>query len=133
MNKWQEAKRYEWALQWQNVGTGASQWRYWDGLGWVPMSVPIPQCLQGNQWHTFALEGDIVGGQVHYKTFTIDGTQYDLDLTIPPVSAPGELDRFAIAIQLDGNATESPYDMFIDQVNFVRKPATQVYLPLVAR
>lgn len=133
MNKWQQAKRYEWALQWQNVGTGAPQWRYWDGRDWVPVSPTVTQCLQGNQWHTFALEGEIVGGQVHYQRFIIDGNQHILDLTILPVSTPGESDRLAIAIQLDGNATESPYDVFVDQVNFVRKPATQVYLPLVVK
>jgi hypothetical protein len=138
MNKWQQAKRYEFALQWQNVGDGAPQWRYWDpsqpeSNRWQPITPPITQCLQGESWHTFVLEGEIVSGQVHYQSFTIDGKHYILDLIIPPVSIPGEPDRLAIAFQLDGNATASPYDVFVDQVNFVRKPAAQMYLPLVMK
>lgn len=133
MNKWQQEKRYEWALQWQNVGTGAPQWRYWDGGDWIPLSPALTQCLAANQWHTFALEGAIVDGQVHYQRFAIDGQQYPLDLTFQPVSTPGEYDRLAIAIQLDGNATQSLYDVFVDQVQFLREPAGQVYLPVVLK
>ena len=54
-------------------------------------------------------------------------------MTIPPIAEPGEPDRLAIAIQLDGNFAESPYDVFIDQVSFVRKSAVQVFLPLVVK
>jgi hypothetical protein len=56
-----------------------------------------------------------------------------LDMTVSPLATPGETDRLAIAVQLDGNFAESPYDVFIDQVNFIRKPAVQVYLPLVLK
>jgi hypothetical protein len=133
MNKWQQDKRYEWALQWQNVGTGAPQWRYWDGQAWIPPSPPLTQCLEANQPYTLTLEGAIVGGQVHYQRFAVDGEQYPLDLTVPPVSTPGESDRLAIAVQLDGNATQSPYDVFVDHVHFLREPATRIYLPVVMK
>jgi hypothetical protein len=70
---------------------------------------------------------------VHYQRFSIDGNQHILDLTVPPVSTSGQSDRLAIAVQLDGNATQSPYDVFVDQVDFLRKPACQVYLPIVMK
>src|SRR5262249_55886360 len=72
MNKWQQSKRYEFALQWQNVGDGAPQWRYWvpNQSAWV--SLGISDTLAGNQWHVLMLEGDINNGQVHYQRFTID-------------------------------------------------------------
>jgi hypothetical protein len=133
MNKWQQDKRYEWALQWQNVGTGAPQWRYWDGGDWITPSPAIPQCLEGNQWHSFALEGAIVDGQVHYRRFSVNGAQHILDLTVPPVSTSGQSDRLAIAVQLDGNATQSPYDLIVDQVHFLREPAARIYLPVILK
>ena len=138
MNKWYQSNRYEFALQWQNVGDGAPQWRYWDPHQpepnrWVPLSPQITQCLPGEQWHSLTLEGEIIADQVHYSRFTINGQSHNIDMTIPPIAEPGEPDRLAIAIQLDGNFAESPYDVFIDQVSFVRKSAVQVFLPLVVK
>jgi hypothetical protein len=138
MNKWLQPNRYEFAWQWQNVGDGAPQWRYWDphqpgSNRWVPLTPPITQCLQGEQWHALILEGELIDGQVHYSKFTIDGEGHDMGITIPPIAEPGEPDRLAIAIQLDGNFAESPYDVYIDQVSFIRKSAVQVLLPLVVK
>jgi hypothetical protein len=134
MNKWHQSKRYEFALQWQNVGDGAPQWRYWDphqAESWV--SLGITDTLEGEQWHTFTLEGEIINGQVHYQRFIIDQQSQNLDISVLPASVLGEPDRLAVAIQLDGNFEETPYDVFIDQVSFVRKPAAQVYLPSVMK
>lgn len=134
MNKWKHSKRYEFALQWQNVGDGAPQWRYWDPNqpeSWV--SLGVTDTLAGEQWHSLILEGDIINGQVRYQRFTIDGQSHNLNITVSTAFAPGELDRLAIAIQLDGNFTESSYDVFIDKVSFIRKPVSQVYFPLVIK
>ncbi len=141
MNKWQQSRRYEFALQWQNVGVGAPQWRYWDPNKpseterWVAVSPPITQCLQGEQWHTLELEGEILNDQVHYIRFMIDQEIHGLDIEVTPTDTPEEVDRLAIAIQLDGNgnSTPSPYDTFIDEVAFVRKSPFQVHLPLVMK
>ena len=129
MNKWDEGQRYEFALQWENVGDGAPQWRYWDanrplGEQWVAFDPRIMQCLQADQWHTLALNGRIVDDQVYYKSFTINGQMHSLDLTVSPDSVPGEPDRLALAIQLDGNSKQTPYDVFIDNLSFVREFAT---------
>jgi hypothetical protein len=141
-SKWYRSKRYELALQWQNVeespGDGAPQWRYWDPHRletnrWVPISPTFTQCLGSGQWYTLKLEGEIVDGQVHYQSFCIDTQCHSFDITIPPDDAPNELDRLAVAVQLDGNFEEAPYDVFIDLVNFVRKPAAQIYLPLILK
>jgi uncharacterized repeat protein (TIGR01451 family) len=121
MSKWDQSKRYEFALQWQNVGEGGPQWRHWDPNQpepnrWVAMTPPITQCLQAGQWYLFTLEGEIIDGQVHYRRFAIDDDSYILDMTTSPVSTPGEPDRLAAAIQLDGNLEESPYDVVVDKV-----------------
>lgn len=126
MNNWTNARRYEFALQWQNVGNGAPQWRYWDPhqaeeKRWKPIDSKITQCLEGDKWHTFQLEGSTNGIEVHYKSFAIDNQTYELNYSTARVNTPGEIDRLAIAIQLDGNAYETPYDVFIDKVNFTRQ------------
>jgi hypothetical protein len=134
MNKWHQSKRYEFALQWQNVGDCAPQWRYWDPHQPEPwVGLGITDTLEAEQWHSLTLEGEIINGQVHYRRFTINQQSHNLDVTVPPASVSGEPDRLAVAIQLDGNFEEAPYDVFIDQVSFVRKPAAQVYLPLIMK
>ena len=61
------------------------------------------------------------GIEVHYKSFTIDNQTYELNFSTARVNTPGEIDRLAIAVQLDGNAYQTPYDVFIDKVNFTRQ------------
>jgi hypothetical protein len=80
------------------------------------MTPPITQCLQAGQWYLFTLEGEIIDEQVHYRRFAIDDDSYVLDMTTSPVSTPGEPDRLAVAIQLDGNSEEVPYDVVVDKV-----------------
>ena len=123
MNKWHQSKRYEFALQWQNVGDGGPQWCYWDPHQPEPWVCPgITDELEGEQWHNLKLEGEIVNGLVHYLTFCIDQQCYGLDITVSPASVPGEPDRLAVAFQLDGNYAEDAYDVFVDKVSFVRGP-----------
>ena len=119
MNKWQDGQRYEFALQWQNVGSGAPQWRYWDPNNtekWTEFLPQVTECLAGDRWNTLRLTGNILDGQVHYKSFTINGQEHPMDVAIAPVSTPDEPNRLAIAVQLDGNASQTPYDVFVDDV-----------------
>jgi hypothetical protein len=66
--------------------------------------------------------GEIVNGQAHYLEFIIDGQEYPLEILVAPASVVGELDRLAVAVQLDGNSTEIPYEMFVDQVTLMTMP-----------
>jgi hypothetical protein len=134
MNKWQQSKRYEFALQWENVGDGAPQWRYWDPHKpepWVGMS--LPGALERGVWHALTLEGTILNGQVYYTRFSIDQQTHRIDRAVAAVPASGEPDRLAVAVQADGNAVLDPYDLFIDQVNFARWPISSVHLPTIRR
>lgn len=143
MSKWRQGIRHEFALQWQNVGPGAPQWRYWDPHqpeSWVAFNPQLPTCLATGQWHTLILTGEISQGRVHYQSFTIDQQSHNLDLFTLPACEVGA-DRLAVAIQLDGNFQEDPYSVFIDQVSFVRRPISQaelaspmcVYLPVIRK
>ncbi len=125
MNQWQGGKRYEWALQWQNVGDDAPQWRYWDphrppAERWVTLG--IADALEGERWHPLTLEGAVVNGQVYYRKFSIDGHEYPLNLMLAPADAPLEADRLAVAVQLNGTAAQHAYQVFIDRVNFTHRP-----------
>jgi hypothetical protein len=124
MNKYQNGQRYEWAVQWDNVNedgdSGAPKWRYWgrenstSPLKWLDLGIPGALAAEP-QWHTLKLEGEIVAGQVHYSRFTIDAQAYPLDINVLPDST-NDPDKLAVAIQLDGNSTETPYEVFLDQV-----------------
>jgi hypothetical protein len=125
MNKWDCHARYEFAVQWQNTGDTA-QWRYWNPhSGWQPFPT-VTRCLV-KQWYKLTLKGEITDtGQVHYISFTIDAgiTKEDilLNTTLPPVGTPAnEPNRLGIAVQLDGNSTGDAFEVFIDDVRFIRK------------
>jgi len=120
MNKWDQGLRYEWALQWDNVDLGAPKWRYWNpelSPNWIDVGISGP--IIGEQWHTLMLEGGIFNGQVHYRHFIFDGQEYPLDIVVPPAPAPSQSDRLAVAVQLDGNYIEAPYELFLDNVTLV--------------
>jgi len=131
MNKWQDSNRYEWALQWQNVGAGAPQWRYWDARDeWLPLPTPIAQCLMAGRWYALTLQGELRNGQVYFRSFSIDGQEHNLDISVFPADTPGEPDRLGISIQLDGNSEQDPYRVVIGHVSFVRKPTA---LPMTGK
>ncbi|MCB9452718.1 MAG: hypothetical protein H6672_14870 [Anaerolineaceae bacterium] len=131
MSKWLNGKRYEFAMQWENVddGSGGSpQWRYWDGVNaWQSLYPLVSQCLSGgNTWYTLRLEGVIANDQVEYRGFTVGNAAYPqnavehpLDITVAPVD-DSQTDHLAIAIQMDANESAAPYDLRIDNVRFVR-------------
>jgi hypothetical protein len=138
ISKWRNAQRHEFALEWRNIGTGAPQWHYWDPHAtpdrWVSLGITDPSALLlvSNSWHNFELAGEIVNGQARYRRFVIDSHEYQLTQVAAPAIEPGSPDRLAIAVQLDGNAAETPYDLIIDQVNFASTPYGRA-LPLVLR
>lgn len=147
MNKYKNELRYEWALQWRNVGIsgnpaeGAPQWYYWDRFDWVLIpDLPIDHRLEANCWHTITIEGDIQDDRIHYRRFSVERVPsvssrapmcppplnekgyfmaHELDLVTMPVVQEGEPDRLRVAVQLDGNFEVSPYEMFIDKVSLV--------------
>lgn len=131
MNQWQGGKRYEWALQWMNVGSNGPQWRYWNphqSERWV--ATPIQQALAVKQWHHLQMEGEIRSGQVYYRYFIIDGARHELNMTVAPVLTPNDPDRLAVAVQADGNYAQDAYDLLIDKVNFYHHPKLSMLLPL---
>jgi hypothetical protein len=114
MNQFVSNQRYEWALQWEQIGgDGAPQWRIWSGSSWDPFGMPAD--IQSNLWHRITINGRIVGGQTHYDSFTFDGTTTSLGQNYSPHSWSGG-DQIVAAVQLDSNANAAPYHLYVDNV-----------------
>jgi len=116
MNQFVAGERYEWALQWEQIGVdGAPQWRIWDGNHWQPFGMPFS--IQSDVWHSIQINGHIGGGQAVYDSFTFDGVRTSLGQGYDPHSWPYG-DQMLPAIQLDGNSSARPYHLYVDNVNF---------------
>lgn len=122
-SKWYAGKRWEFAVQWENVASGAEstapQWRWWNGTGWIALSPAFPGCLAADTWHYLRLAGSIVGGMVRYDQLVVDGQVRALGMTVPPV-VTSDPDKLAVAFQLDANSQGSPFSLFVDQVHLLR-------------
>jgi len=134
VSAWRQGQRYEWALQWQNVGAGAPQWRYWDPSRaaterWAAPPGPIAPQFTSHQFHTLTIKGEIRNGNSRYRSFSIDGAEYSLNLDAPSVPAPGVADKLAVAVQLDGNAHATPYDVYLDRVALARSAGSDAPFP----
>ncbi|MCK9554607.1 hypothetical protein M0R36_02155 [bacterium] len=130
MSKWDLSKRYEFALQWQNVGEGAPQWRYWDPHNPKPWTdLGIYQTFEPKKWYYFKMEGSIVDGKVLYRGFTVDRKRHLLGISVRPDPMFEEADHLAVAVQLDANFECAPYDVFIDKVKFDRKTVISADTP----
>jgi hypothetical protein len=117
MNQYIQGTRYEWAMQWEQLGPqgdGHPQWRVWTGSSWAPIGISDP--LSPNTWYTLQIDGNIVNGQTHYLSFTIHGVQHNLGMAFAPHAEQG--DQLVAAVQLDGNGTPTPYDLFVDDAHF---------------
>jgi hypothetical protein len=101
MNKWVSNMRFEWAMQWENIGGGSPPpWRLWTGSAW--QSTGYTQSLAVNTWHHIQIKGTVVSGQVHYVSFISDSLSASLGQNFNPVSSTG--DKLALAIQLDSDS-----------------------------
>jgi hypothetical protein len=119
MNNYIQNKRYQWAMQWENAGSGAPQWRLWNGSTWQPIGISDNNITAGN-WYTLTIDGNIVGGQVHYLDFIIHGVNHPLtQYSFNPTSETG--DGLVAAVQVDGDAHADPYLLYLDNSHFYWK------------
>lgn len=148
VSKWQSGRRYEWALQWQNIGGPCPRWRYWDPTQrdrWVPLSPPRAEVLQAGRWYTLTLEGEIWQGLTRYVRFDVaerlapSRPYFFGPLDLPPATASANLNVLALAVQLDGQEQQRPYSALLDQVAIAQgsqpgfsPPPPRQYLPLVS-
>jgi len=116
MNNYFGGKRYQWALQWENIGSGAPQWRLWNGSTWQSIGVADGNINAGT-WYTLTIDGNIVNGQVHYLDFIIHGTTHDLSqYSFSPTTESGS--GLVAAVQVDGDSHANPYQLYVDNAHF---------------
>jgi hypothetical protein len=121
MSSWSGSERYEWALQWQNVGDGSVQdgdapaWRIWNGASW--QTTGFSQRLEPNRWHRLHLDGFMEPGLVCYERMISDDAEVPLPFSVPATPAL-EPARSAVTMQLGGNYREDPYHCLIRHVSF---------------
>jgi len=113
------------ALQWQQISATQSQqdnlpnWRVGNGTSWEDLKQSQQKLLAG-KWYTLDLTGEIVGNEMHFLSFSCMN-----DFGAADDNVSSSLDRFLalspnmkIGMQLDGNAHEDPYDVYLDGVDF---------------
>ena len=116
MNNYFGGKRYQWAMQWENIGSGAPQWRLWNGSSWQAVGVSDNNINAGT-WYTLTIDGNIVNGQVHYLDFIIAGTNHSLtQYTFAPDTSSGS--HLVAAVQVDGDSSADPYQLYIDNAHY---------------
>jgi hypothetical protein len=117
MNQFVKGRRWEWALQWENVdhlgrAGFAPTWRLWDGHNW--QDINVAQRLTPDAWHHLTLEGEIRDGKAYYTRFSCDDVSSKIDQSFASTYMEGA-DGMAVAVQLNGNGKMESYDMVIDR------------------
>jgi hypothetical protein len=103
-------------MQYENIGSGAPQWRLWNGSAWQSIGISDDK-IDADTWYTLTIDGSIVDGQVHYLDFVIHGTSHNLSqYTFSPVAGTGP--GLVAAVQLDGDANADPYQLYIDNAHY---------------
>lgn len=116
MHNYFGGKCYQWAMQWENIGGGAPQWRLWNGSNWQAVGVSASN-INARTWYTLTIDGDIAGGQVHYKDFIVAGTEYSLSqYSFDPTPESGS--GLVAAVQLNGNSGATPYQAYVDNAHY---------------
>jgi hypothetical protein len=117
MSAWRNQTRYEWAVEWLNLGT-TNTWRFWDGTKFVDLGVS--RDLSPGVWHKVELVGTITStGKVRYTSFKVDGHTSQIRLETIPVPYPGWPDQLAVATTIVGTGGEA-FSMYLDKVDFSR-------------
>ena len=97
---------------------GGNEWDVWDNIGakWVPTGIscyPIQ-----NAWNHLTIQVQRTSSnQLLYQTITLNGVTSALNRTNTPYSAPGWW-GITINYQMDGNYQQSPYTVYVDELNF---------------
>jgi hypothetical protein len=109
--------RYVFGTECSYRNTG--HWDIWDSAGgkWVETDVPCPR-VAAKQWHHLVWHFERVGNQAHFIGVTLDDTYTVVDKYFDPQKYGGE--GISVAVQLDGNAKQAPYKLWVDKMNLIR-------------
>lgn len=99
------------------IGAG-NQWDIWDNTNykWVPTGI---ECNPNNNaWNHLIIQVQRTNdNQLLYQSITLNGVTHTLNQYFSPFSAPGWY-GITVNYQMDGNYKQSPYTIYVDQLNF---------------
>lgn len=110
--------RYTWGSECNFKGTG--KWDVWDpqAAKWVPSAVDCP-VFSANVWHHLLWQLERVNGQVHYISLTVDDQEFPVNIYKNP-QANWNADEIDVAFQMDGDAQQTPYNVWLDEVTLTQ-------------
>ena len=97
---------------------GGNEWDVWDNTNdkWVPTGISCYP-LQ-NAWNHVTIQVQrTTDNHLLYQSITLNGQTHTLNWTYSPYSAPGWW-GITINYQMDGNYQQSPYTVYLDELNF---------------
>ena len=98
---------------------GGHEWDTWDNAQakWVPTGVPCNPV--DNSWNHLTIQVQrTVDDQLVFKSISLNGVVNNLNITRSPGAAPSNWYGVTINYQMDGNTTQQPYSVYLDQLNF---------------
>lgn len=112
--------RWTWGTECNFNGNypNTGEWDVWNGApntGWVKTTVPCPP-FPANQWVHIVWQFERVGQQVHYISLQVDDKTYPLDVSYS-AQPDWSMGQINVAFQMDGNAKQDPYNVWLDKVN----------------
>lgn len=96
---------------------GGNEWDAWDNVNmkWVPTGIA---CYPNeNSWNHLVITVErTTDNKLQYQTITLNGKTNTLNWIYSPFSAPGWY-GITINYQMDGNYKQSPYTVYLDELN----------------
>lgn len=97
---------------------GGHEWDIWDNVNahWVPTGIACNPV--SNLWNHLTIQVERTSNnQLLYKTITLNGKTATVNQYYNPGSVPGWY-GITINYQEDGNSSQSPYSVYLDQLTF---------------
>jgi hypothetical protein len=97
---------------------GGNEWDIWDNINqhWVPTGIPCHP--NNNAWNHVTIHGQRTSdNKLLYQTITLNGVTSNVNRYYSPGPAPGWY-GVTVNYQMDGNNTQAPYTIFLDQMTF---------------
>lgn len=106
--------RYTWGTECSFKNT--HKWDIWDpaSFKWVPTNVDCKP-FSPNAWHHLVWQFERTNHQVHYVSVTVDNQTLPVEIYEDP-QTNWKSDDVNVAFQMDGDISQDPYNVWLDQV-----------------
>lgn len=97
---------------------GGHVWAVWDNVNSAWVVTGIPCNPQSGSWNHLTIQVQRTSdNRLHYQSITLNGQTSTVDRYFAPGSASG-WNGITINYQMDGNSTQQPYSVWLDQLTF---------------